>query len=168
MERYYASTSDSFLIRKEMGPGSGHSGWKRFPFTMIPNTRGTWKWENKHAHAHSDTGSPLGRSTLGSIWWGGWMASTPLYPSYSGRAKKGQNQTSKLFPSDCSTRPWFKKKKHLTFLQCLKDAIWKHTTVDLKSQEGEVLLKDKFLSQPQISAENSKSLWLKGKSPWTN
>jgi hypothetical protein len=32
----------------------------------------------------------------------------------------------------------------LTFLQCLKDAIRKHTTVDPESQMGEVLLKDKF------------------------
>jgi hypothetical protein len=35
----------------------------------------------------------------------------------------------------------------LTFLQCLKDAIRKHTTVDPESQVGEVLLKDKFLTQ---------------------
>jgi hypothetical protein len=33
------------------------------------------------------------------------------------------------------------------FLQCLKDAIQKHTTVDPESQVGEVLLKDKFLTQ---------------------
>jgi hypothetical protein len=33
----------------------------------------------------------------------------------------------------------------LTFLQCLKDAIRKHTTVDPESQVG-VLLKDKFLT----------------------
>jgi hypothetical protein len=35
----------------------------------------------------------------------------------------------------------------LTFLQHIKDAIRKHTTVDPQSQEGEVLLKDKFLTQ---------------------
>jgi hypothetical protein len=32
------------------------------------------------------------------------------------------------------------------FLQCLKDTIQKHTTVDPESQVGEVLLKDKFTS----------------------
>jgi hypothetical protein len=36
----------------------------------------------------------------------------------------------------------------LIFLQCLKDAIRKHTTVDPESQVREVLLKDKFLTQP--------------------
>jgi hypothetical protein len=35
----------------------------------------------------------------------------------------------------------------LTFLQHLKDAIRKHTTVDPESQVGEGLLKDKFLTQ---------------------
>jgi hypothetical protein len=39
------------------------------------------------------------------------------------------------------------EKKTLTFLQCLKDAIRKYTTVDPESQVGEVLLKDKFLTQ---------------------
>jgi hypothetical protein len=34
----------------------------------------------------------------------------------------------------------------LIFLQHLKDAIGKHTTVDPESQVGEVLLKDKFLN----------------------
>jgi hypothetical protein len=34
-----------------------------------------------------------------------------------------------------------------TFLQYLQDAIRKHTTVDPESQVGEVLLKDKFLTQ---------------------
>jgi acylphosphatase len=47
----------------------------------------------------------------------------------------------------------------LTFLQHLKEAIRKHTTVDPESQVGEVLLKNKFLAQSaQISVENSKSL----------
>jgi hypothetical protein len=52
----------------------------------------------------------------------------------------------------------------LTFLQHLKDAIQKHTTVDPESQVGEVLLKDKFLTQsaPDIHRK-PKSLWLKGK-----
>jgi hypothetical protein len=35
----------------------------------------------------------------------------------------------------------------LTFLQHLKDTIQKHATVDPESQVGEVLLKDKFLTQ---------------------
>jgi hypothetical protein len=35
----------------------------------------------------------------------------------------------------------------LTFLQHLKDAIRKHTTVDPESQVREILLKDKFLTQ---------------------
>jgi hypothetical protein len=56
----------------------------------------------------------------------------------------------------------------LTFLQHLKDTIQKHIRMDPESQVGEVLLKDKFLSQPQLSIENSRSLWLKGKNHWTN
>jgi hypothetical protein len=48
----------------------------------------------------------------------------------------------------------------LIFLQCLKDAIRKHTTVDPESQVGEVLLKDKFLIQsvPDISRKLQKSV----------
>jgi hypothetical protein len=38
-------------------------------------------------------------------------------------------------------------KTPLTFLQHLKDAIRKHTTVDPESQVEEVLLRDKFLTQ---------------------
>jgi hypothetical protein len=47
-----------------------------------------------------------------------------------------------------------------TFLQCLKDAIQKHTTVDPESQVGEVLLKDKFLTQaaPDIWRQLQKSV----------
>jgi hypothetical protein len=56
----------------------------------------------------------------------------------------------------------------LTFLQCLKDTIRKHTMVDPELQVGEVLLKDKFLTQSQIFVENSKSQWLKEKNHWTN
>jgi hypothetical protein len=41
------------------------------------------------------------------------------------------------------------------FLQRLKDAIKKHTTVDPESQVREVLLKDKFLTQ-LASVENFK------------
>jgi hypothetical protein len=51
----------------------------------------------------------------------------------------------------------------LTFLKHLKDAIQKHSTVVPESLAEQILLKDKFLTQPQISVENSKSLWLKGK-----
>jgi hypothetical protein len=48
----------------------------------------------------------------------------------------------------------------LTFLQRLKDAIRKHTTVDPESQVGEVLLKDKFLTQsaPDIHRKLQKSV----------
>jgi hypothetical protein len=48
----------------------------------------------------------------------------------------------------------------LTCLQHLKDAIRKHTTVDPKSQVGEVLLKDKFLTQsaPDICRKLQKSV----------
>jgi hypothetical protein len=48
----------------------------------------------------------------------------------------------------------------LTFLQHLKDTIWKHTSVDLESQVGEVLLKDKFVTQsaPDIHRKLQKSL----------
>jgi hypothetical protein len=48
----------------------------------------------------------------------------------------------------------------LTFLQHLKDAIKKHTTVDPESQVGEVLLKDKLLTQsaPDIRRKLQKSV----------
>jgi hypothetical protein len=48
----------------------------------------------------------------------------------------------------------------LTFLQHLKDAIRKHTTVDPESQVEEVLLKDKFLTQsaPNIHQKLQKSV----------
>jgi hypothetical protein len=47
----------------------------------------------------------------------------------------------------------------LTFLQHLKDAIKKHTTVDSESQVGEVLFKDKFLTQSAPdTCRNSKSV----------
>jgi hypothetical protein len=38
------------------------------------------------------------------------------------------------------------KENPLTFLQHLKEAIRKHTTVDTESQMREVLLKEKFLT----------------------
>jgi hypothetical protein len=58
------------------------------------------------------------------------------------------------------------KENPLPFLQCLKDTIRKHTTVDAESQVGEVLLKDKLLTQStpdihrklQSVAEGEKSL----------
>jgi hypothetical protein len=46
-------------------------------------------------------------------------------------------------------------KNPLTFLQHLKDVIQKHTTVDPESQVREVLLKDKFLTQTQISVKKT-------------
>jgi hypothetical protein len=59
--------------------------------------------------------------------------------------------------------------KPLTFLQHLKDAIRKHTIVDPESQEGEVLLKDKFLTQsvPDIHRKLQKSV-AEEKNHWTN
>jgi hypothetical protein len=50
--------------------------------------------------------------------------------------------------------------KPLTFLQCLKDTIQKHTTVDPESQVGESLLKDKFPTQsaPDIHRKLQKSV----------
>jgi hypothetical protein len=55
------------------------------------------------------------------------------------------------------------------FLQHLKDAIRKHTTVDPESQRGEALLNNKFLTEsaPDIHRKLQKS-WLKGKNHWTN
>jgi hypothetical protein len=52
------------------------------------------------------------------------------------------------------------------FLWHLKDAIRKHTTVDPESQVGEVLLKDKFLTQsaPDICRKLQKSATEGGKS----
>jgi hypothetical protein len=35
----------------------------------------------------------------------------------------------------------------VTFLQRLKDTLWKHTNVEPGSQEEEIILKDKFLTQ---------------------
>jgi hypothetical protein len=48
----------------------------------------------------------------------------------------------------------------LSFLQCLKDSIRKHTTVDSESQVEEGLLKDKFLTQsaPDICRKLQKSV----------
>jgi hypothetical protein len=92
------------------------------------------------------------------------MVLTPLHPSYSGRAK-----VKPLNFSQGTVVQQGPAENPLTFLQHLKDIIRKHTTVDPESQEGEVLLKDKFLTQsaPDIH-ENSKSLWLKEKNHWTN
>jgi hypothetical protein len=54
-----------------------------------------------------------------------------------------------------------KKENPPTFLQHLKEAIRKYTTVDSESQVREVLLKDKFLSAPDICKKLR--LWLKAK-----
>jgi hypothetical protein len=45
----------------------------------------------------------------------------------------------------------------MAFLQHLKEAITKHTTVDPKLQVVEGLQRDKFLNQPQTFVENSKA-----------
>jgi hypothetical protein len=83
------------------------------------------------------------------------MMPMPLTPPHSGRAKKDQSQSAKLFPGDCSTT-----RNPLTFLQHLKDAIRKHTTVDPESQVGEVFFKDKFLTQsaPDICRKRQRSV----------
>jgi hypothetical protein len=49
----------------------------------------------------------------------------------------------------------------MVFLQCLKEAIIKYTTVEPKSQVREVFLRDKFLIQS--SPENFKSWWLRAR-----
>jgi hypothetical protein len=50
----------------------------------------------------------------------------------------------------------------VAFLQRLKDALQKHTNIALESQEEEIILKDKFLTQPQVFVESFKSWWLTG------
>jgi hypothetical protein len=71
------------------------------------------------------------------------MKEVSLYLPSSGGTKKGQGQATKLFPGDyCTTEG-----DSSVFLQHLKGAIQKHTTVDSESQVGEVLFKDKFLTQ---------------------
>jgi hypothetical protein len=49
----------------------------------------------------------------------------------------------------------------VAFLWRLKDALQKHTNIVLESQE-KIVLKDKFLTQPQMSVESFKNWWLKG------
>jgi hypothetical protein len=56
----------------------------------------------------------------------------------------------------------------LPFLQHLNGTIRKHTKEDKESQVGEVLLKDKFLTQSAPDIRRKLSLWLKEKSHWTN
>jgi hypothetical protein len=60
------------------------------------------------------------------------MASMPLYPSYSGRAKRAK--VKPLNYSQVTVVQQGPKENPLTFLQHLKDAIRKHTTVDPESQ----------------------------------
>jgi hypothetical protein len=75
MEGYYASIRpDSFLIRKTIGSGPGHSGWKWLPFTMSSNNCGTHG--NECPYTYRGTGSPLNRSTLKGA---GDMAQTVKY-----------------------------------------------------------------------------------------
>jgi hypothetical protein len=71
MTRYYASTRpDSFLIRNAMGSGPGHSCWIWLPFTMSPNTSGTWKWGNKCAYLQGHRQSPWQIHTERGWWYG--------------------------------------------------------------------------------------------------
>jgi hypothetical protein len=53
--------------------------------------------------------------------------SMPLQPFYSGRAKEGQSKTQVTVVQQGPEENPF------TFLQCLKDATRKHTTVDPES-----------------------------------
>jgi hypothetical protein len=83
----------------------------------------------------------------------------PLHPSYSGRAEKSQ---SKPLNYSQVTEVQGPDENPLIFLQHLKDAIQKHTTVDPESQVG-----DKILTQSAPdSHRNSKRL--KGKNHWIN
>jgi hypothetical protein len=50
----------------------------------------------------------------------------------------------------------------VTFLQRFKDALQKHTNIIPESQKEEIILKYKFLTQPQISVKSVKNWWLKG------
>jgi hypothetical protein len=71
MKGYYASTRpDSCLIRKAIGSGSGHSGWKWLPFTMSPSTSGTWKWGNKCTYLQGHRQSPWQIHTKRGWWYG--------------------------------------------------------------------------------------------------
>jgi hypothetical protein len=45
----------------------------------------------------------------------------------------------------------------VAFLQRLKDSLKKHSNITLESQEEKIVLKDKFLTQPQIFIESFKS-----------
>jgi hypothetical protein len=55
----------------------------------------------------------------------------------------------------------------LTILQCLKDAIIKHTTVDPESRVGKVL-KDELIAQSAPDIHKKQSLWLKERNHWTS
>jgi hypothetical protein len=50
----------------------------------------------------------------------------------------------------------------VAFLQRLKDASQENTNIIPESQEEEIVLKDKFLTQHQISVKSFKNWWLKG------
>jgi hypothetical protein len=56
----------------------------------------------------------------------------------------------------------------VAFLQRLKDALQKHTNIIPESQEEEIVLKDKFLTQHLISVKSFRNWWLKGAEIWTN
>jgi hypothetical protein len=86
------------------------------------------------------------------------MVSTPLHPSYIGRAKNSQSKP--LNYSQVTVVQQGPEENPLTFLQHLKDAIRKHTTVDPESQVGEVFFKDKFLTQsaPDICRKRQRSV----------
>jgi hypothetical protein len=69
------------------------------------------------------------------------MDEMPLHQSDSGRTKR-----VKVKPLNCSQVTAVQQDLTKPYLST-KDAILKHTTVNPESQVGEVLLKDKFLTQ---------------------
>jgi hypothetical protein len=50
----------------------------------------------------------------------------------------------------------------VAFLQRHKDALQNHANIVPESQENEIILKDKFLTQHQLSVKSFKNWWLKG------
>jgi hypothetical protein len=73
------------------------------------------------------------------------MEEFSLYLPSTGGAKKGK--VKPLIYSQVTTVQQGPDESPSAFLQHLKDAIKQHITVDPELQVGEVLLKDKFLTQ---------------------
>jgi hypothetical protein len=83
----------TFLIRKAMGSGPDHSGWKWLPLTMSPNTSGTWKWGNNCAYLQGHRQSPWQIHTKKG-WWYGSSSKVPLC----------RNKVLGSFPQHCLTK----------------------------------------------------------------